>query len=239
MYTIASCSEASYRLYLYEIPEKTLQGFFCFFREINSLQNTCESGGEFVSYTALGVLTISLCAAASDLREGKIPNDLLFMGALGGLYLRGFDVYTELSRIEGSVSDICPGLIWKSAGAGAFLWAAGFFVPFAAGFLLFRFGMMGAGDSKLLAVIGGMIGFRELPGFLLLVFVSGGGLSLLIMAGTCGFRTRFRRLAAYAGRTLQTGEITSYRKGDSEGLIHFSVPVLMAALLYAGGYRLI
>lgn len=219
---------------------KKLSGIFLFFRG-NKLSAELSMNQEvgLVSYTVLGILTITLCAAASDLREGKIPNDLLLAGALGGLILRSCDVYTELAREVGHGGSAGALLILKAAWEGVFLWAAGCAVPFAAGFLLFRFGMMGAGDSKLLAVAGGMLGIRELPGFLMLVFASGGGLSLLMMAGTCGFRPRFRKLAAYAGRTLRTGEITSYRKGDSEGLIHFSVPVLMAALLYAGGIRLI
>ena len=80
-------------------------------------------------------------AVLFDLRERRIPNRLCLSGMLAGMGLR-----TVLRGVPGFLSGV--------AGIGLAI------LPL---FLLFRSGMLGAGDIKLFAVVGSFMG----PGFLI------------------------------------------------------------------------
>lgn len=156
------------------------------------------------------------CAAAvaSDLAEGRIPNALVVS-----------------MWAAGSVLSACAG------GAGGLLWfVIAALVPLAAGMLLFHFRMIGAGDIKLFSAASGFVGMAKLPVFGLMTLAIGGLISFFLMLDITGFRPRFEYLAHYIASTGRSGKIRPYiKKGNLPENLHFSVPVFLAAVLYAGG----
>lgn len=133
--------------------------------------------------------TIILCvitagAGWTDWRTGKVKNEWIFLGGILGVLLRGWKFFP---------------------GAGLFLLT---------GFLLFLFRMMGAGDGKLMALIGGYLGICQ--GFCAIGFGLGAAsvwaVWKLARAGPVGkeLSGRFFRLFWYTQELLHTGERRPY-----------------------------
>lgn len=103
---------------------------------------------------AEGVLALLLIAAmASDLRTFRIPNRLTYGGAVAGLALSAWTGHA-LSGIEG-------------LGLGLAL-----LLP------LWMLRVLGAGDVKLMGVVGAFVGFPEIIGAALMCFIAGGVLAV-------------------------------------------------------------
>ena len=165
---------------------------------------------------AFFVLTLSGAAAFLDICTGRIGNLLCAAGLSAGLFLAGCGVAAGGSPLP------------------AVMFLAGAAIPFACGFPLFRFRMIGAGDVKLLMAIGGLIGVPAILHFLVAAVASGAVIAAGVLLFITGVRPRLARLLRYIRATEITGEIQPYR--DSRiAEFHFSVPVLMAAILYAAG----
>ena len=162
------------------------------------------------------MLLISGAAALSDVRTGRIPNPLIFIGLAAGAVFAAGDAL--------------------SAGDGAVVAArtAGCLIPFAAGFPLFYFRMIGGGDIKLLMALGGLVGYPAILRFSLASLIFAAAISLVIMALYTGIRERLAHFISFAADLAVTGERRPYR-GDAAAEFHFAVPVLMASILYAAG----
>ncbi|MGH8807496.1 MAG: A24 family peptidase [Noviherbaspirillum sp.] len=117
---------------------------------------------------ALGVLFALLLGAVwFDVRSFRIPNLLVFSGAASGLILN-----SVLPEGSGFVSAL-PGAIgfWKAlAGLGLGL---AILLP------MYMLRAMGAGDVKLMAMVGAFLGPRAILGAIFLTLLIGGVLSLL------------------------------------------------------------
>ena len=155
------------------------------------------------------LLLLSGAALFFDLKTGKIPNILILFGLLAGCVYR-----TAVLGAEGVLS---------------FFAGAGF--PFLILFLLFRLGMMGAGDIKLLMAAGGLLGW---PGSLRLFVFSilfGTLVSAVVFVRRVRFSDRFRYFMSYAGEALLNGKVPRYRlAGERPENIHFALPVFLAAV---------
>ena len=67
-------------------------------------------------------------------------------------------------------------------------------------------------------------------------FLTGGLLSLAILILCGGFSQRIQYLVKYMKTYIRTGERKAYyRNGTAWENIHFTVPVFMSVMLYAGG----
>ena len=67
-------------------------------------------------------------------------------------------------------------------------------------------------------------------------FLTGGLLSLAILILCGGFSQRIQYLVKYMKTYIRTGERKAYyRNGLAWENIHFTVPVFMSVMLYAGG----
>ena len=114
-------------------------------------------------------------------------------------------------------------------------------IPLLPGLILFRFRMIGAGDIKLLSAVGGLAGPAAMPAFLGMSVLLGAVIAVLIMLFCTGFRERFAVLADFITETVTQAAPVHYRRlserhsGGSGGEFHFTIPVLMTAILYAGG----
>ena len=109
---------------------------------------------------------------------------------------------------------------------GMIIFLTGAAVPLILLGILFIFRMLGAGDVKILCALGGIMGPR-----------TGAGISLAILISTGGIRQRILYLYQYMNEFYCTGEIRPYyRKGMKHPEnFHFTVPIFLSALLYAGG----
>jgi len=143
---------------------------------------------------ALLLLLIAICR--SDWRTRRIPNRLVLIGLAAGL------AWQALAPAGSGLFDRDhPGAL----GAGMAL--AGAAVAFAGFFMLHLARMMGAGDVKLMTMLGAFFGMKTLPLLVVMVFLAGGVLVAARMLD--GGRRRalaanlrlmaFGRLAAFSG----------------------------------------
>ncbi|WP_035375037.1 A24 family peptidase [Pseudoduganella violaceinigra] len=105
-------------------------------------------------------------AVATDVRSRRIPNRLVLAGMLAGLALQGL-----VTPGAGLFSEPFGALGLLKAGAGLALGLA-LLLP------MYALGAMGAGDAKLLAMVGTFLGPLDILGAGLASIVAGGLLSL-------------------------------------------------------------
>jgi prepilin peptidase CpaA len=107
------------------------------------------------------LLLVVLGAAVYDVRYRRIPNWLSMSGVLAGLALNTF-LYQGW-----------PGLQLSLQGLG---------VGFGVYFLLYAVRAMGAGDVKLMAAVGAIVGWRDWFGTFLITAIIGGAMALILVA---------------------------------------------------------
>lgn len=114
----------------------------------------------------LALLALALAAAFTDLRARRIPNWLTLAGITAGM---GLNFWFE------SWSGLRHSLLGMALGAGLFL-------------ALYMTGGMGAGDVKLLAAVGSLVGPQPLLVIFVLTGIFGGvaALALLLARGRLG-----------------------------------------------------
>lgn len=114
--------------------------------------------------------------------------------------------------------------------------ALGMLLPLAALGGLFFFRMLGPGDIKLFCALGCVMGPTAIGKCIVSSFLLGAVISLAILIFYDSFLTRIRYLIRYFLIFFRTGEVTPYyRKGMALENFHFTVPVFMSVMLYAGG----
>ena len=107
------------------------------------------------------LLALVLGAAVYDVRYRRIPNWLTVLGVLVGLGLNTF-LYPGW-----------PGLRFALLGLG---------LAFAVYFILYALRAMGAGDVKLMAAIGSMVGWQDWFGIFIVTAIIGGVAALALVA---------------------------------------------------------
>lgn len=160
------------------------------------------------------LLTIAGVAVLMDLYQMKIKNSWILLSLMTGIFynlrLRGWN-----------------GAVFFITGAGIPLVILGW---------LFYFRMLGSGDIKLFCVLGGIMGPVHVLQCIWYAFLAGGLLSLAILICCGGFSQRIHYLVKYINDYIRTGERKSYyRSGAVWENIHFTVPIFMSVMLYAGG----
>ncbi|MCO5101066.1 MAG: prepilin peptidase [Burkholderiaceae bacterium] len=172
----------------------------------------------------LFLLLLAICI--HDFRARRIPNDLVFAGLLIAL------VWQSLAPAGAGLFDPhAPGAI---GAASAFAGAA---AAFAAFLVLHLARTMGAGDVKLMAMLGAFFGLHALPALIVSVFLCGGVLVTLRLFD--GARRRavfanlrvilFGRLAAFVGGVGPQFDPRS----DSADRLPFALAICAGALLLA------
>ncbi len=159
------------------------------------------------------VLLLALFACISDLKTGTVKNEIVIIGAAIGLivYMRYLGFYALPTCLVGGLIPLIPG------------------------YLLFHYRMIGAGDVKLLTAIGCIIGMNRILTFLFWTFLCAGGISCAIMMKNGIFQERMTYLEQWFQKRFILGERIPYRRSEGSENFHFTVAVLAAALLYAGG----
>ena len=177
------------------------------------------TGGIFIVI----LLILLLGAAFTDIKEGRIPNLFIVLGLVVGIFYRIFVV---------SDKHYC-------------LLIFGILLPVVVFFPLFLLRAMGAGDIKLMAVTGAFFGISEnVKCIVLAIFIAGIiAVVKLIIYGNA--KERFRYSLSFLKTTwfsMATGGtiLASYIQKEDKGMvkkagIHFSVPLLLAAVIVMGG----
>lgn len=137
-------------------------------------------------------------ATLTDIRSRRVPNALLMGGVAAGIAL-------QLTQLPG------PGPLFTAGGAigiGAAL--AGIAVGFAALFPLYALRAMGAGDVKLMMMVGAFLGPLQTFGVVVLTFLAGGVLAIVMAL----WQRSFRQLATNLRFMLTTSAVRA-AGGDS------------------------
>jgi len=103
-----------------------------------------------------------MVATFTDLRSRRIPNWLTVSTLVLGFVLNALIAY-------------------PSPWDGVWLAAKGFGLAFALNLVMYMLHMTGAGDVKLLAAVGAMVGFSDFLGIFLLTALIGGVLAIILM----------------------------------------------------------
>lgn len=125
---------------------------------------------------------------------------------------------------------------------GVILFLTGIGFPILFLYPLFFFRMIGAGDIKLLSVLGGFVGPMAIAQCIFLSFLFGAVLSVVVILVCGNFAARLKYFTSYIKQLLMTKErfvskevIPYYIPGKRMENIHFTVPVLMSMVVYTGG----
>ncbi len=140
---------------------------------------------EYILLVGLGIGL--LIAAFTDIRESRIPNWLT-----GSLAFFGVSVHT--------IVDGWPGFLFSVQGMAIGLLCLIFF---------YIKGGMGAGDVKLLAAIGAVLGTVQVVYAFCFAALLGGGYSFMLLVATGGFRHLWERLNLFFTMLLCSGTVNS------------------------------
>jgi prepilin peptidase CpaA len=123
-----------------------------------------------LALSVLSILAMLLASAAwSDFKHHRIPNSIVFSGVVAGVALNSL-----LAHGLGFASKYAPG-----AGGFAFaLGGLGLGLACLLPFYLLR--AMGAGDVKLMAMVGAFLGPADLLGAVAFTFLAGGAMALVV-----------------------------------------------------------
>lgn len=177
-------------------------------------------------YLKMTAVTLAMACCISDLFYGKICNFFWLAGSFCGV----LENYLLSGRRGGSLS------------------LAGFLVPLVAGAGLFYFRMTGAGDLKELSAVGAIAGVHMTMKICLCSLLFGAGIAGTLCVTDTDLKERLRYFFYWMTQRLAGQEKLPYRQESREGrslrgqralpleCFHFSVPVFMAVLFYAGGY---
>lgn len=149
-----------------------------------------------------------------DLYEMQIKNSWIICSLLAGLALQLFQ-----NSMDGLISFLTGGTL-----------------PLLILGILFWFRMLGPGDIKLFCALGGIMGPGEISKCIWYAFLAGAGISLAVLISGGEAWNRIQYLTGYINDYIRTGKKKPYyQKGTAVENIHFTVPVFMSVMLYAGG----
>lgn len=125
---------------------------------------------------------------------------------------------------------------------GFVIFVVGIGIPVLFLYILFFFRMLGSGDIKLFSVLGGFIGPYSIAKCIFVSFICGAVISVIVMLLCGNFISRLKYFTNYMNKLLVTENLWSseevipyYRPGKRMENIHFTVPILMSMVIYAGG----
>ena len=125
-----------------------------------------------IAISVLSVLAVLLLTAAwSDYKHHRISNSVVFSGVVLGILLNSL-----LAHGLGFANQYVPG-------AGGFVFAlTGLGLGLACLLPFYLLRAMGAGDVKLMAMVGAFLGPADLLGAVLFTFLAGGAMALVVVA---------------------------------------------------------
>jgi len=164
------------------------------------------------------LLLLLLLSALADLMTDRIPNGFVLLGIVTGI---------AGSFLSGrGLSDTLTSML----------------IAFLLMYPLYMIGALGAGDVKLLILVGS---FRAAGEFMIILagaFVIGAGFSIVKLAVEKNGRERFRYFFSYLADIWRTGHWKIYGEDLKQDYhtycknkIHFAVPILLSTVCRIGG----
>jgi prepilin peptidase CpaA len=180
------------------------------------------------SSVALIVLSIFgallLVATVSDIKRRKIPNRIVLIGVIVGILANSF-----LPEGNGFATALPGGLGFLSA-------FIGFCVGLLALFPIYVLRGMGAGDVKLMAMIGAFLGADAILLIILITFIVGGFLSLcwaIYYRSLTRLIDNVRTMIISAAFKLAMNEVPTVESPVvSAGRIPYAIPITVATFFY-------
>ena len=123
------------------------------------------------------LISLVLGAAVFDVRYRRIPNWLTVTGVLAGLALNGF-----LAQAQGRSGLFVSSLL-------------GLAIAFVVYFVLYALRAMGAGDVKLMAAVGAVVGWPNWFGIFIVTAIIGGIMALILVAARGRVKKTFWNVA--------------------------------------------
>lgn len=161
------------------------------------------------------VLVIAGTAVLMDFLMEKVINSFICLGLLVG--------FVTCLQEEGI--------------RGIPVYAAGVLIPCVLLLPLFYFRMLGAGDIKVFAVLGGLTGSHGILFIMFGSFLLGAVLSLAFLISCGNLKERISYFFHYFYKYFVTHQVQSYiQKGQKAENFHFTVPIFLSVMLYAGGF---
>lgn len=159
------------------------------------------------------------------------------------LTIAGIAVLMDLIQMQVKNSWILCSLIvgfidsvYRNGWKGILIFLAGAVLPAAVLGGLFYFRMLGAGDVKTFCALGGIMGPACILHCIWYAFLAGAILSAGIMVMCGEVSERLQYLTEYIKNYISTGKRKPYYKaGLKVENIHFTIPIFMSVMLYAGG----
>ena len=154
------------------------------------------------------------CAVLMDIQRTKVDNGWLLFCTLVSMAIR----------------------LWEKDVGSMGCWLGGLLLPVLVLGVLFVFRMLGAGDIKLLCVLGSVLGPVEILKCIFYSFLIGAVIAVALMVSYGIVCQRILYLLHYLSDYFKTGKREPYcKRGMSLENFHFTVPIFLSALLYAGG----
>lgn len=151
-------------------------------------------------------------AIYEDIKSYAIPNPLILTG-----WISGFLLQMMANGIQ-----------------GIGYWCLGSIIPIIITYVLFYFKMLGAGDIKLLSVIGGMCGIGFLKSVLFISLFVGAVLSLMQMLRWKQLQIRFLYFFKYVTEMIETKQYVPYYEMKRDGtkcVIRYSIAIGVAVCI--------
>ncbi|MDP2101736.1 MAG: prepilin peptidase [Methylotenera sp.] len=172
----------------------------------------------------LPLLGLLLAITRHDIRSRRIPNKLVLMGVLIGVALNGL-----LPTGTGFNSAVPGGLGWLVALQGLGVGMA-VFLP------IYWLRAMGAGDVKLMGMVGAFLGPTDILGVVLATFIAGGIMALVVVIRSRQLSGLLRNV-----RLMLTGGMVNMSAGRlplmndlpvSVGKLPYAVAITVGTLAY-------
>ena len=161
------------------------------------------------------VLAVSGAAVCMDFLMEKVVNSFVCLGLAVGLSYQ-----IQVGRLSGVAA-----------------YMLGIALPFFLLLPLFAFRMLGAGDIKLFCVLGGILGLSVILKLMVCSFFLGAILSVAFLISCGNLKERGFYFFHYVCEYVKTGERKPYiERGKRAENFHFTVPVFLSVMLYAGGF---
>lgn len=157
-----------------------------------------------------------------DIRSRRIPNAIVFAGALAGLAL-----HLLLPAGAGLFAAPMGGLGWASSLGGL---ALGLLVLMP----MYALRLMGAGDVKLLAMVGAFVGAGAILPITVAIFAAGGVLALLFALGQGSLRPLLRnawQMMIYSGWSALSGRLAVAPPVAASGRLPYAVAIAAGTML--------
>lgn len=151
-------------------------------------------------------------AAVWDVREYRIPNGCLAVSLVSGA-AAAFGV--SGAAFGGMAASSAGGLPFSIVVLSGFL--IRFLMVVALGLPVYRWGMIGAGDVKMAAVLAAWLGFKDGAAAISAGFAAGAVLALGKMLRQGSTYQRFLYLSAYIRQKIQFGTVGRYYEPDRDG----------------------